>query len=151
MSLSCDLFVHVLTMSISDAGGLETRHCCLGHGPILVNSPSVVCALNLKSNSQSISDAGGWETDTVVEDMDLSLRAYLAGWRGLYLPHVGCVNEVPDDLSTYKTQQYRYVCVCGVCVCVRARVCATRSSPRSDSHCAECVCRRRQVVKKPSL
>jgi cellulose synthase/poly-beta-1,6-N-acetylglucosamine synthase-like glycosyltransferase len=39
--------------------------------------------------------------------MDLSLRAYLTGWRGLYLPHVGCTNEVPDDLTTYKTQQYR--------------------------------------------
>ncbi len=56
---------------------------------------------------QAIESAGGWEIDTVVEDMDLSLRAYLAGWRGLYLPHVGCINEVPDDLSTYKTQQYR--------------------------------------------
>ncbi|KAL6759438.1 nucleotide-diphospho-sugar transferase [Haematococcus lacustris] len=59
---------------------------------------------------ETINDAGGWQSDTVVEDMDLSLRAYLAGWKGIYLPHVGCPNEVPDDLSTYKTQQYRWLC-----------------------------------------
>ncbi len=61
---------------------------------------------------QAIEDAGGWSSDTVVEDMDLSLRAHLAGWGALYLPHVGCTNEVPDLLSTYKTQQYR--CAAGM-------------------------------------
>jgi len=34
---------------------------------------------------QAIQDAGGWSSDTVVEDMDLSLRAYLAGWKAVYL------------------------------------------------------------------
>jgi hypothetical protein len=60
------------------------------------------------SGSQTIDDAGGWQSDTVVEDMDLSLRAHLKGWGAVYLPHVGCSNEVPDRLSTYKTQQYRW-------------------------------------------
>ncbi len=56
---------------------------------------------------QAIDEAGGWHSDTVVEDMDLSLRAFLADWKGLYVPHVGADNENPDDLPTYRTQQYR--------------------------------------------
>jgi beta-mannan synthase len=43
----------------------------------------------------------------VVEDMDLSLRAYLKGWKSLYLPHVDNPNELPASLSSYKTQQFR--------------------------------------------
>ncbi|GLC55207.1 hypothetical protein PLESTB_000959700 [Pleodorina starrii] len=57
---------------------------------------------------QSIHDAGGWQSDTVVEDMDLSLRCYLKGWNAVYLPHVDNPNELPCTLSSYKTQQFRY-------------------------------------------
>lgn len=42
-----------------------------------------------------------------VQDMDLSLRCYLKGWQGVYLPHVDNPNEVPSTLSSYKTQQFR--------------------------------------------
>ena len=42
----------------------------------------------------TIMDVGGWNSRTTVEDMDLSLRAYLAGWRGLYLRNISCLNEV---------------------------------------------------------
>ena len=41
--------------------------------------------------------------------MDLSLRSYLAGWRGIYLSHVSSENELPPDLATYKTQQFRWL------------------------------------------
>jgi len=58
---------------------------------------------------KTIDDAGGWESDTVVEDMDLSLRAYLKGWNGLYLHHVKCPNELPPTLTAYKTQQFRWL------------------------------------------
>ncbi|KXZ45791.1 hypothetical protein GPECTOR_50g585 [Gonium pectorale] len=58
---------------------------------------------------QSIHDAGGWQSDTVVEDMDLSLRCYLKGWNALYLPHVDNPNELPCTLSSYKTQQFRWL------------------------------------------
>lgn len=40
--------------------------------------------------------------------MDLSLRAYLKGWKSLYLPHVDNPNELPASLSSYKTQQFRW-------------------------------------------
>ncbi|PNH03644.1 putative xyloglucan glycosyltransferase 6 [Tetrabaena socialis] len=58
---------------------------------------------------QSIHDAGGWQSDTVVEDMDLSLRCYLKGWNAIYLPHVDNNNELPCTLSSYKTQQFRWL------------------------------------------
>eukprot|EP00879_Flechtneria_rotunda_P007610 GHRR01007982.1.p1 GENE.GHRR01007982.1~~GHRR01007982.1.p1 ORF type:complete len:370 (+),score=108.52 GHRR01007982.1:430-1539(+) len=58
---------------------------------------------------QAINDAGGWESDTVVEDMDLSLRVYLKGWRSIYLHDVKCPNELPSTLSAYKTQQFRWL------------------------------------------
>eukprot|EP00198_Chlamydomonas_reinhardtii_P007183 XP_001696519.1 predicted protein [Chlamydomonas reinhardtii] len=55
--------------------------------------------------------AGVWriQSDTVVEDMDLSLRCYLRGWDALYLPHVDNPNELPCTLSSYKTQQFRWL------------------------------------------
>ncbi|GAX75300.1 hypothetical protein CEUSTIGMA_g2745.t1 [Chlamydomonas eustigma] len=58
---------------------------------------------------QAIHDAGGWQSDTVVEDMDLSLRCYLNGWTATYLNHVVSPNELPSTLSTYKTQQFRWL------------------------------------------
>jgi beta-mannan synthase len=58
---------------------------------------------------KAIDDAGGWESDTVVEDMDLSLRVYLKGWRSIYLHDVKCPNELPSTLSAYKTQQFRWL------------------------------------------
>eukprot|EP00798_Chlamydomonas_sp_ICE-L_P016090 gene16090-22232_t len=57
----------------------------------------------------AIEDAGGWQCDTVVEDMDLSLRCYLKGWKGTYLSHVDNPNELPSSLSAYKTQQFRWL------------------------------------------
>jgi beta-mannan synthase len=41
-----------------------------------------------------IDSAGGWLSRTTVEDMDLSLRAYLKGWRAIFLQDVTCLNEV---------------------------------------------------------
>ena len=52
--------------------------------------------------------AGGWSVDSTVEDMDLSIRTYLLGWKFKYLHWVRCPNELPPTLSAYKTQQYRW-------------------------------------------
>ncbi|SMB81193.1 Glucomannan 4-beta-mannosyltransferase [Hymenobacter roseosalivarius DSM 11622] len=55
-----------------------------------------------------IEDAGGWHADTLTEDLDLSYRAQLRGWRFAYLPHVVAPAELPEQLDALKSQQYRW-------------------------------------------
>ncbi len=57
---------------------------------------------------EAIVEAGGWQHDTLTEDLDLSYRAQLAGWRFLYLPEVGVPSELPVDVQGFKSQQYRW-------------------------------------------
>jgi cellulose synthase/poly-beta-1,6-N-acetylglucosamine synthase-like glycosyltransferase len=56
----------------------------------------------------AITDAGGWQHDTITEDMDLSYRAQLAGWKFIYAPHVSAPAELPCDMNSFKGQQYRW-------------------------------------------
>ncbi|HRC83990.1 MAG TPA: glycosyltransferase [Thermoanaerobaculia bacterium] len=56
----------------------------------------------------AIESAGGWEHDTVTEDLDLSYRAQLAGWRFLYLPELAVASELPVDINGFKSQQRRW-------------------------------------------
>ncbi len=56
----------------------------------------------------AIDDAGGWAHDTLTEDLDLSYRAQLRGWRILYLPHVVCPAELPVLITGFKSQQRRW-------------------------------------------
>jgi len=56
----------------------------------------------------AIEDAGGWQHDTITEDMDLSYRAQLAGWAFVYAPQVSAPAELPGDMSSFKSQQYRW-------------------------------------------
>ena len=57
----------------------------------------------------AIDDAGGWQSDTLAEDLDLSYRVQLRGWRALFLVTVGVPGELPSTFSTWRTQQYRWV------------------------------------------
>lgn len=57
---------------------------------------------------QAILDAGGWQDDTLTEDLDLSYRAQLKGWKFLYLPDVATPGELPIIMSAIKSQQYRW-------------------------------------------
>jgi len=57
---------------------------------------------------EAILAAGGWEHDTLTEDLDLSYRAQLAGWRFLYLPELSVPSELPVDINGFKSQQYRW-------------------------------------------
>lgn len=56
----------------------------------------------------AIADAGGWQHDTITEDMDLSYRAQLRGWRFVYAPHISVPAELPCDMTSFKGQQYRW-------------------------------------------
>ncbi|HKV50461.1 MAG TPA: glycosyltransferase [Gemmatimonadaceae bacterium] len=58
--------------------------------------------------ASAIKGAGGWQHDTLTEDLDLSYRAQLAGWRIQYLPALPCPSELPPDMHALKTQQYRW-------------------------------------------
>jgi cellulose synthase/poly-beta-1,6-N-acetylglucosamine synthase-like glycosyltransferase len=56
----------------------------------------------------AIADAGGWQHDTLTEDMDLSYRAQIRGWRFVYLPEVAAPAELPVEMSAFKAQQFRW-------------------------------------------
>jgi len=56
----------------------------------------------------AIESSGGWQHETLTEDMDLSYRAQLVGWRFRYLPDVLCPAELPPTLAAFKTQQHRW-------------------------------------------
>jgi cellulose synthase/poly-beta-1,6-N-acetylglucosamine synthase-like glycosyltransferase len=56
----------------------------------------------------AIESAGGWEHDTLTEDLDLSYRAQLAGWKFVYLPRIVAPAEVPPDIAAFKSQQHRW-------------------------------------------
>lgn len=57
----------------------------------------------------AIKSAGGWQADTITEDLDLSYRVYLAGWKSKYLSHVTCASELPENINAFKSQQYRWM------------------------------------------
>jgi hypothetical protein len=56
----------------------------------------------------AIDEAGGWQHDTLTEDLDLSYRAQLAGWRFVYRADVLTPSELPEDMSAFRAQQYRW-------------------------------------------
>lgn len=60
----------------------------------------------------AITDAGGWEHDTITEDMDLSYRAQMKGWRFVYLNDYVTPSELPEDMDGFKTQQHRWTKGC---------------------------------------
>ena len=73
---------HGLPMAFNGSGGIWRRDC--------------------------IGDAGGWQIDTLTEDLDLSYRAHLRGWRGHYFEDEGAPGDLPRDVLSYKRQQARW-------------------------------------------
>ncbi len=55
-----------------------------------------------------IDDAGGWQHDTLTEDLDLSYRAQMKGWRFIFLPDLVSPAELPPEMDAFKSQQYRW-------------------------------------------
>jgi cellulose synthase/poly-beta-1,6-N-acetylglucosamine synthase-like glycosyltransferase len=58
---------------------------------------------------QTIIDAGGWSSDTLTEDLDLSYRAQLKGWKFVYREDIGSPAELPVAMNALKSQQYRWM------------------------------------------
>ncbi|MGH9240664.1 MAG: cellulose synthase family protein [Vicinamibacterales bacterium] len=56
----------------------------------------------------AITDAGGWQHDTLTEDLDLSYRAQLRGWKFVFLPGLVAPAEVPVEMNSFKSQQHRW-------------------------------------------
>lgn len=58
--------------------------------------------------ADAIIDAGHWSADTLTEDLDLSYRAQLKGWKMVYRNDISCPGELPADMNAFKSQQYRW-------------------------------------------
>ena len=63
-----------------------------------------------------IEEAGGWRSETLSEDLDLSYRAQLLGWRVAYLPKVTAPAEIPPQMTAFKRQQFRWAKGSAQCV-----------------------------------
>jgi cellulose synthase/poly-beta-1,6-N-acetylglucosamine synthase-like glycosyltransferase len=67
-----------------------------------------------------IADAGGWQADTLTEDLDLSFRAQIKGWKFAYVQEIESPSELPITLPAYRAQQFRWSK--GAAECVRKNV-----------------------------
>ncbi|MCS6990458.1 MAG: glycosyltransferase family 2 protein [Chitinophagales bacterium] len=56
----------------------------------------------------TITDAGGWQADTLTEDLDLSYRAQLKGWKFIYLEDLIVPAELPVTMDAIRSQQFRW-------------------------------------------
>jgi cellulose synthase/poly-beta-1,6-N-acetylglucosamine synthase-like glycosyltransferase len=56
----------------------------------------------------AIESAGGWSADSLCEDLDLTIRAALAGWKGLFSLHPAVTGLVPDQMRHWRVQQRRW-------------------------------------------
>ncbi len=59
---------------------------------------------------KAILEAGGWQADTLAEDLDLSYRMQILGYRVLYLRDLVCPGEIPLTIPNIKQQQGRWAC-----------------------------------------
>ncbi len=57
---------------------------------------------------KAIEESGGWQHDTLTEDMDLSYRMQIAGWKTEYVPDLEVPAEIPEDINAFKNQQFRW-------------------------------------------
>lgn len=60
----------------------------------------------------AIIQSGGWQPDTLTEDLDLSYRAQLAGWRMKFCERIEVPTELPQSIRAFKTQQFRWAKGC---------------------------------------
>jgi len=65
----------------------------------------------------AIQSVGGWSSDTLTEDLDLSIRLQLEGWKYIYLPELTVPGEIPPSLKLLRRQQHRWAR--GFAQCIR--------------------------------
>jgi hypothetical protein len=74
------------------------------HGGMFLNFNGTAGVLR----KECIESVGGWQHDTLTEDLDLSYRAQLKGWRLIYLKDMVANAELPVDMNAFKSQQHRW-------------------------------------------
>jgi cellulose synthase/poly-beta-1,6-N-acetylglucosamine synthase-like glycosyltransferase len=57
---------------------------------------------------EAIQSSGGWQWDTLTEDLDLSYRVQFTGWHALYLPDLVVPAELPETVTAFRNQQFRW-------------------------------------------
>ena len=57
---------------------------------------------------EAIETAGGWQNDTLTEDLDLSYRSQLKGWKFIFLKDNLSPSEIPVEINGFKSQQHRW-------------------------------------------
>jgi len=57
---------------------------------------------------ETVESAGGWSDYSIAEDLDLTVRAALDGWRGIFLSEPAVPGQVPEDIKVYRRQQRRW-------------------------------------------
>jgi len=89
-------------LAIDGHFGIEQASRCWGGWMLNFNGTAGIW------RRQAIADAGGWQADTLTEDLDLSYRAQLAGWKVEYALDVEVPAEIPADISAFRSQQRRW-------------------------------------------
>ena len=79
----------------------QATRCWAGH-PLPFNG---TCGIWQRA---AIEAGGGWKGDTVTEDLDLTYRGWVKGWRALFLTSVAVPGELPADTKTWLRQQQRW-------------------------------------------
>ncbi len=79
----------------------QATRCWAGH-PLPFNG---TCGIWQRA---AIEAGGGWKGDTVTEDLDLTYRGWVKGWRALFLTSVAVPGELPADTATWLRQQQRW-------------------------------------------
>lgn len=92
----------IQTMALDSHFGLEQQ--VRSHSNMLLNFNGTAGIWR----KTAIKESGGWRADTLTEDLDLSYRAQLIGWRMLYVHQVGCMGELPATMNDFKSQQHRW-------------------------------------------
>lgn len=94
-----------------------TRCQALGiDGHFLVEQPARAAAglfMNFNGTAgvwrrKAVEEVGGWSNDTLTEDLDLSYRVQLGGWRPHYIENVIAPAEIPVTITALKSQQFRW-------------------------------------------